>query len=75
MVSRGYHECVNAFIEQIQLTSLREKDPFKVILQFQNRSLSLLLQHLARACCHIFLMVYHSIESSCVPFCKVVSHI
>ena len=29
---RGYNECVNAFIEQIQLTSLREKDPFKVVL-------------------------------------------
>jgi hypothetical protein len=30
---RGYNECVNAFIEQIQLTSLREKDPFKVSLK------------------------------------------
>jgi len=29
---RGYSECVNAFIEQIQLTSLRGKDPFKDIV-------------------------------------------
>ena len=29
---RGYNECVNAFIEQIQLTSFRGKDPFKDIL-------------------------------------------
>ena len=27
---RGYSECVNAFIEQIQMSSLRGKDPFKV---------------------------------------------
>jgi len=29
---RGYNECVNAFIEQIQLTSFRGKDPFKDIV-------------------------------------------
>lgn len=29
---RGYTECVNAFIEQIQLTSFRGKDPFKDIV-------------------------------------------
>jgi len=29
---RGYSECVNAFIEQIQLTSFRGKDPFKDIV-------------------------------------------
>jgi len=29
---RGYSECVNAFIEQIQLTSLRGKDPYKDIV-------------------------------------------
>ena len=29
---RGYNECVNAFIEQIQLTSFRGKDPFRDIV-------------------------------------------
>jgi hypothetical protein len=29
---RGYSQCVNAFIEQIQLTSFRGKDPFKDIV-------------------------------------------
>jgi len=29
---RGYNQCVNAFIEQIQLTSFRGKDPFKDIV-------------------------------------------
>ena len=29
---RGYNECVNAFIEQIQVTSFRGKDPFKDIV-------------------------------------------
>ena len=29
---RGYNECVNTFIEQIQLTSFRGKDPFKDIV-------------------------------------------
>ena len=28
---RGYNECIDAFIEQIQLTSFRGKDPFKDI--------------------------------------------
>ncbi|XP_023341495.1 exocyst complex component 5 [Eurytemora carolleeae] len=35
---RGYNECVNAFIEQIQLTSLRGKDPFKDIVPLCRQS-------------------------------------
>jgi len=35
---RGYSECVNAFIEQIQMSSLRGKDPFKDIVPLCGKS-------------------------------------
>ena len=35
---RGYNECVNAFIEQIQLSSFRGKDPFKDIVPLCSKS-------------------------------------